>query len=97
MDTTGFYAPVGLTVTEQSDPYFKISYEGHECQWNGPSWPFATTQTLKALANFLNNYSNSFGSPKYDSYKPGTSCGEKRVMLWLDNNLSYIVLLNWTP
>ena len=57
MDTTGFYAPVGLTVTEQSDPYFKISYEGHECQWNGPSWPFATTQTLKAMANFLNNYS----------------------------------------
>ena len=68
MDTTGFYAPVGLTVTEQSDPYFKISYEGHECQWNGPSWPFATTQTLKALANFLNNYSNNKTVTKDDYY-----------------------------
>ena len=68
MDTTGFYAPVGLTVVEQSDPYFKISYEGHECQWNGPSWPFATTQTLKALANFLNNYSNNKTVTKDDYY-----------------------------
>ena len=68
MDTTSFYAPVGLTVAEQSDPYFKISYEGHECQWNGPSWPFATTQTLKALANFLNNYSNNKNVNKDDYY-----------------------------
>ncbi len=68
MDTNGFYAPVGLTVTEQSDPYFKISYEGHECQWNGPSWPFATTQTLKALANFLNNYSKNKTVNKNDYY-----------------------------
>jgi len=28
----------------------------HDCLWNGPSWPFATTQTLVALANLLNNY-----------------------------------------
>ena len=68
MDTTGFYAPFGLTVTEQSDPYFKINYEGHECQWNGPSWPFATTQTLKALANFLNNYSKNKTVNKNDYY-----------------------------
>ena len=33
-DSTGFAAPFGLTVTEQSHPFFKISYEGHECQWN---------------------------------------------------------------
>ena len=58
-DSTGFAAPLGLTVTEQSHPFFKISYEGPECQWNGPSWPFATTQTLKAMANFLTNYSNN--------------------------------------
>jgi len=58
-DSTGFAAPLGLTVTEQSHPFFKISYQGHECQWNGPSWPFATSQTLKAMANFLTNYSNN--------------------------------------
>lgn len=52
----GFYAPYGLTTAEQKDPKFRISYQGHECQWNGPSWPFATSQTLTALANVLNNY-----------------------------------------
>lgn len=67
-DSLGFAAPYGLTVTERSHPYFKISYEGHECQWNGPSWPFATTQTLKALSNFLNNYSNNNVINKSDYY-----------------------------
>ena len=96
MDTTGFYAPVGLTVTEQSDPYFKISYEGHECQWNGPSWPFATTQTLKALANFLNNYSNNITVNKNDYYhlllqysrqhKLENENGE--IVNWIDENIN---------
>ena len=67
-DSTGFAAPLGLTVTEQSHPFFKISYQGHECQWNGPSWPFATTQTLKAMANFLTNYSNNKTVSKNDYY-----------------------------
>ena len=96
MDTTGFYAPFGLTVTEQSDPYFKISYEGHECQWNGPSWPFATTQTLKALANFLNNYSNNKTVTKNDYYdlliqysrqhKLKNENGE--TINWIDENIN---------
>ena len=56
MDKEGFYAPFGPTTAEQRHPEFKVSYEGHECQWNGPSWPFATSQTLTALANVLNDY-----------------------------------------
>ncbi len=56
MDPQGFYAPFGPTTAEQRHPRFRINYEGHECQWNGPSWPFATSQTLTALANVLNNY-----------------------------------------
>lgn len=52
----GFNAPYGLTTAEQSHPKFVISYLGHECQWNGPVWPFATSITLKALANVINNY-----------------------------------------
>lgn len=67
-DSTGFAAPLGLTVTEQSHPFFKISYQGHECQWNGPSWPFATSQTLKAMANFLTNYSNNKTVSKNNYY-----------------------------
>lgn len=54
MDPKAFYAPYGPTTLEQSSPEFKISYEGHECQWNGPSWPYATSITLTALANLLN-------------------------------------------
>src|SRR5262249_3890993 len=27
-----------------------------DCQWNGPSWPFATSITLRALANVLHDY-----------------------------------------
>ncbi len=56
MDAQGFYAPFGPTTAEQRHPKYAISYEGHECQWNGPSWPFATAITLTALANLLNNY-----------------------------------------
>ena len=51
-----FFAPYGLTSAEQDDPGFKLAYTGHECQWNGPSWPFSTSVTLTALANVLNNY-----------------------------------------
>lgn len=55
-DKEGFYAPYGPTTTEQRCPDFRLSYEGHECQWNGPSWPYSTSVTLTGLANFLNNY-----------------------------------------
>tara|TARA_Y100000741_G_scaffold54308_2_gene37428 strand:- start:1573 stop:3207 length:1635 start_codon:yes stop_codon:yes gene_type:complete len=96
IDTSSFLAPIGLTVTEQSDPYFKVSYEGHECQWNGPSWPFATTQTLKALSNFLNNYSHNKTISKGDYYnlllqyarqhKIENDKGE--IINWIDENLN---------
>jgi hypothetical protein len=56
MDRQGFYAPFGPTSAEQRHPKFALSYQGHECQWNGPSWPFATAVTLTGLANLLNNY-----------------------------------------
>jgi hypothetical protein len=56
LDTDGFYAPYGLTTTEQRHSKFKIAYQGHECQWNGPSWPYATAQTLTAMANVIQDY-----------------------------------------
>jgi len=54
MDPQGFLAPFGLTTAEQRNAGFKIAYSGHECQWNGPVWPFATAITLTGLANLLN-------------------------------------------
>ena len=56
MDPQGFYAPYGPTTAEQRHPTFKVAETGDDCQWNGPSWPFATTVTLKALANVLSDY-----------------------------------------
>ncbi len=56
MDPNGFYAPYGLTTAEQRDPRCLIAFSGDDCQWNGPAWPFATSITLRALANLLNHY-----------------------------------------
>jgi Trehalase len=55
-DPKGFQAPFGPTTAEQRNPEFKIAYEGDDCQWNGPAWPFSTTIALKGLANLLNRY-----------------------------------------
>jgi len=41
-----------------------VSYRGHECQWNGPSWPYATSVTLTALANLLNGPPQDHIGPK---------------------------------
>lgn len=50
----GFFATFGLTTAEQQHPRFMFS-NVHECLWNGPVWPFATSQTLVALANALHS------------------------------------------
>lgn len=55
-DTTGFAAPWGLTTAERRHPLFRTHGSGHSCEWDGPLWPFATTQTLKGLSNLLTNY-----------------------------------------
>ncbi len=59
MDPKGFLAPYGPTTAEQRHPEFQVPYGGDDCQWNGPSWPFATSITLRALANVLNDYSQN--------------------------------------
>ena len=59
IDPQGFQAPFGPTTAERRSPRFMFS-NSHECLWNGPSWPFATSQTLVALANLLNNYRQDY-------------------------------------
>lgn len=54
MDSAHFLAPFGPTTAERHDPQFHISPSC--CWWSGNSWPFATTQTLVAMANLLNQY-----------------------------------------
>lgn len=94
-DPNGFYAPFGPTTAEQRHPRFAVSYEGHECQWNGPSWPLATSVTLTALANVLNYYPQGvIGKGDYfetlmiytKSHKLEREDG--RAVPWIDENLN---------
>jgi len=54
MDPDYFYSEFGPTTVERHDPMFVLK-DGC-CWWSGQSWPFATTQTLKAMANVLQDY-----------------------------------------
>ena len=94
MDEEGFWAPYGPTTAEQRHPRFNYLQSDHECLWNGPSWPFATTQTLTALANLLKDYSQTyvtkedfhriFSAYTHAHYRVNEK-GEK--VNWLDENL----------
>lgn len=64
-DPHGFAGKFGPTTAERRSPRFRF-FDPHECLWNGPSWPFATTQTLVALANLLNGPTqNVIGTQQY--------------------------------
>ena len=95
MDPKGFYAAFGPTTAEQRHPRFAVSYKGHECQWNGPSWPFATTQTLVGLANLLNNYKQDaidkrdyFETLKIYTKSHQLKREDGRIVPWIDENLN---------
>jgi hypothetical protein len=54
MDPKFFYSKFGPTTVERDDPLFSLSTWC--CWWSGQSWPYATTQTLKGMANLLHNH-----------------------------------------
>ncbi len=54
-DEAEFWAPAGLTTAERRHPMFRSHGVG-ECEWDGAVWPFATSQTLIAMANLLRHY-----------------------------------------
>jgi hypothetical protein len=96
-DTNGFRAPFGPTTAERRCPQFRISYEGHECQWNGPSWPYSTAITLSALANLLDDYRQTAVSRNdyFDLLKTYTKSqhlrlDDDRVVPWIDEDLNPI-------
>jgi len=95
IDPRGFLAPYGPTTAEQRHPGFRISYEGHECQWNGPSWPYATSITLTAMANLLNNYRQDVVGKRDYFHTLKTYARSHRlkredgtVVPWIDENLN---------
>ncbi len=92
-DVDGFFGSYGPTTCERRHPLFMRNY-GHDCHWNGPSWPFATTQTLQAMANVLHHYDQRVVS-RMDylrllqtyarSHRRHT--GDGRALWWIDENL----------
>ena len=46
-DPQGFAGKYGATTAERRSPRFRFE-SSDQCTWNGPSWPFAMTQTLLA-------------------------------------------------
>lgn len=57
----GFAAPYGPCTAERRHSHWQAGPEGqqHDCLWRGSSWPFATSQTLRSLANVLRHYPQS--------------------------------------
>lgn len=95
MDPKGFYAPYGPTTAEQRDPRFTISYKGHECQWNGPSWPLATSVTLTAMAKLLNDYEQDvvgkqdyFKTLSIYTHSHQRTREDGKTVPWIDENLN---------
>ena len=96
-DPQGFAATYGLTFPERRAKGFAIDYKGHECKWNGPSWPFATSIALTAFANDL----HSSSSPSPDLFtsllrqyaaqqrrqRDLKTEGDYEVVPWIDENL----------
>lgn len=58
-DTKTFCAPFGITTADRSHPLFR-THGCCKCEWDGAVWPFATSQTLTAMANLLNNYKQDY-------------------------------------
>jgi len=58
-DLRGFSAPYGITTAERRSPMFRSHGYGH-CEWDGAVWPFATSQTLTALANVVRDYPQNY-------------------------------------
>ncbi|MBM3852584.1 MAG: glycoside hydrolase [Verrucomicrobia bacterium] len=71
----GFRAPLGLTTAERRHPEFRSHGVG-TCEWDGAVWPFATSQTLTALANVLRDYPQQSVSAAdhFDAFRTYVRC-----------------------
>ena len=64
--------PFGLRTVEPSYAKYMVQYRYdaatglRECQWNGPSWPFQSSQALTGMANLLEDYPAGSGVSKDD-------------------------------
>lgn len=55
LDPDGFFAQYGLTTAEKRHHLF-MKNRIKRCQWDGSSWPFASSLALGGMRNLLHNY-----------------------------------------
>lgn len=67
IDEQGFNAPYGLTTAERRHPGFRTHGVG-KCEWDGAIWPFASSQTLTGLINYLNDGQASSAEGMKDAF-----------------------------
>jgi hypothetical protein len=92
-DAQGFAGRYGPTTAERRSPRFRFA-SSDQCTWNGPSWPYATTQTLLALADLLNGPAqNAIGRRQYYQLFSNYVLSQHiklpsgRVIDWIDEDL----------
>lgn len=92
----GFYAPHGLAFPERSARGWKIDRKGHECKWNGPSWPYATSIALTALYEILQSGDAPHAPVSAEDFAALVKqyaaahvrkLGDGRTVPWIDENL----------
>lgn len=92
-DDKGFRSPYGITTAERSHPRFMFKYP-HECLWNGPVWPFATSQTLTAIANHIRtngevciNKTDYYTLLRQYALSHRLVLGDGREIMWIDEDM----------
>lgn len=93
VDERVFKDEYGLTTADKSDEQFRYPFN-HMCLWNGPVWPFATSQTLTGLIDALKRYGGAVPITADDfcdalcDYAKSQHITENGVMRpWIDENL----------
>ncbi|MDX3899300.1 MAG: glycogen debranching protein [Sphingobium sp.] len=60
LDPDSLAGKAGMRTVEKGYEYYMRQYRylgtAPECQWNGPIWPYQTTQVLTGMANLLDHY-----------------------------------------
>jgi hypothetical protein len=69
-DAESLAGKAGMRTVEKNYEYYMRQYRylgtAPECQWNGPIWPYQTTQVLEAMANVLDHYGQQGGLTRSD-------------------------------
>ena len=92
-DEEGFAAPRGITTAERRHPRFMYKHP-HECLWNGPAWPYATSQTLTGLAKHLRSHGevsvtkeDYFRLLKQYAASHRLTLEDGREIMWIDEDM----------